>query len=84
MEKAVIGILYIVFSVIWLFFSIIFSSALWLEGPGTKEWKEDAMFIPIGIIMLLLWIISLIPLVNALKNKKKTYSKDNIISPESK
>lgn len=68
-KKVFIVIIYSILSVFWLFFSILFTSALWLEKPGTNDWKEDAMFIPIGIVMLIIWIISLIPLILSFKRK---------------
>lgn len=72
MKKAIIAILYSIISVFWLFFSALCISVLWLTGPGTNDWEEDAMFIPIGIIMLIIWMISFIALVFSFKNKKKT------------
>ncbi|MCH5208146.1 MAG: hypothetical protein J1F04_04630 [Oscillospiraceae bacterium] len=80
MKKVLIGILYSIFSVFWLFFTVIFTSALWLEKPGTNDWKEDAMFIPIGIIMLIIWIISFIALIFSFKNKKKTTDTNSDLS----
>lgn len=70
MKKVYIGIIYSIFSVFWLFFAVLFTSALWLEKPGTNDWKEDSMFIPIGIIMIIAWVISLIALMVKFKNKK--------------
>ncbi len=67
MKKVIIGIAYSIFSVFWLFFSILFTSALWLEKPGTKEWAEDSMFIPMGIAMLIIWAISLIAIIFRLR-----------------
>ncbi len=26
------------------------------SAPGTKEWEEDAIFIPIGFVMLVIWL----------------------------
>lgn len=72
MKKVFIGIAYSIFSVFWLFFSILFTSAIWLEKPGTNDWKEDSMFIPIGIIMLIIWVVSLIALIFAFKKKTST------------
>ncbi len=77
MKKILVGIIYSIVSVFWLFFSILFTSALWLEKPGTNDWKEDSMFIPIGIIMLIIWTISLISIISSLKNKKKTSNKNS-------
>lgn len=77
MKKFLVGIIYSIVSVFWLFFSILFTSALWLEKPGTNDWKEDSMFIPIGIIMLIIWTISLISIISSLKNKKKTSNKNS-------
>lgn len=70
MKKAFIGIIYSIVSVFWLFFAVLFTSALWLESPGSKDWEEDAMFIPIGIIMLAVWAISLVALILHFKNSK--------------
>lgn len=72
MKKAVIGILYSVLSILWLFLAILFTSALWLEKPGTNDWQEDFMFIPIGIIMLVIWSISFIVLLFRLKRYKRS------------
>ena len=72
MKKAFISIIYIIFSIGWLFFSIIFVSPLWLDFAGTNSWKEDSMFIPIGFIMMIVWIISLIIFIVSFRNKKKT------------
>lgn len=69
MKKVITGIAYSIFSVFWLFFSVLFLSALWLEKLGTNEWEEDSMFIPIGIIMLIIWVVSLIALIFAFKKK---------------
>lgn len=27
------------------------------SGPGTKDWEEDKMFIPIGYIMVVIWLV---------------------------
>lgn len=77
MKKIFSWIIYSIVSVFWLFFSILFTSALWLEKPGTNDWTEDSMFIPIGIIMLIIWTISLISIISSLKNKKKTSNKNS-------
>ena len=69
--KRIIGIIYGLLSAAWLYFSILFSSAVWLEGTGSYNWKEDSVFIPIGIIMFVMWIISFIVFVLVLKSKKK-------------
>lgn len=70
MKKIITGIIYSIVSVFWLFFAVLFTSALWLEGPGSKDWEEDAMFIPIGIIMLIAWAISLVALIMHFKSSK--------------
>lgn len=72
MKKAMIGILYIVVSIPWLFLAILFTSALWLEKSGTNDWQEDFMFIPIGIIMLVIWSISFILFISRLKKYLKS------------
>lgn len=70
MKKIITGIIYSIVSVFWLFFAVLFTSALWLESPGSKDWEEDAMFIPIGIIMLVIWAISLVTLILRFKSTK--------------
>ena len=29
------------------------------SAPGTKEWEEDRIFIPIGYVMLVIWLIAM-------------------------
>ncbi len=70
-KKVAVGILYSVLSVFWLYVSLVFTSAWWLDKPGTYDWEEDAMFIPIGFLMFGFWIISLVVLVFWLKKKKE-------------
>ena len=71
MRQAFKSITYIICSICWLFFSIIFVSPLWLDSAGTNSWKEDSMFIPAGFIMMIVWIISLILFIVNLRNEKK-------------
>ena len=70
MKKVIAGILYVIFSVIWLFLAVVFTSTLWLTSPGTNDWAEDAMFIPIGIVMGVLWTVSLVFLMVRIKGRK--------------
>lgn len=72
MKKIILGIIYSIISVFWLSIAVLFTSALWLEKPGTNDWKEDSMFIPIGIIMLIIWVITLIALIYSFRSKNKT------------
>ncbi|MBQ8724729.1 MAG: hypothetical protein IJY74_03545 [Oscillospiraceae bacterium] len=76
-KKIIISIIYSIVSVFWLFLSTLFVSAIWLESTGTKEWSEDAMFIPIGIIMFIIWVISLIALIYSFKNKNDSIGTDS-------
>lgn len=76
-KKIIIGIIYSIISVFWLFLSTLFVSAIWLEGPGTNDWSEDAMFIPIGIIMFIIWVISFIALIYSFKNKNDSIGADS-------
>lgn len=71
MKKVAVGILYSVLSVFWLYVSLVFTSAWWLDKLGTYDCEEDAMFIPIGFLMFGFWIISLVVLVFWLKKKKE-------------
>lgn len=70
MKKVIVGILYVILSVIWLFLAVVFTSTLWLTSPGTNDWTEDAMFIPIGIVMGILWAVSLVFLMIKIKGRK--------------
>lgn len=29
------------------------------SSPGSKDWEEDVMFIPVGYIMLVIWLIAM-------------------------
>lgn len=69
MKKFIATVFYALFSVFWLFLSIVFTSALWETSPGSNDWKEDSMFIPVGIIMIGLWIVSFLLFLIKLKKK---------------
>lgn len=58
MKKVLIGlwgILQGVIGTIWNMFALAFMIHPG-SSPGTKEWEEDAMFIPVGYIMLVIWL----------------------------
>lgn len=38
--------------------------------PGSKEWEEDKIFIPIGYIMLIIWLIAMLSSYYKLKKSK--------------
>lgn len=61
MKKFLIGLWGIVQGVIGTFWSGLgLAFILHLDsGPGAKDWDEDKMFIPIGYIMILMWLIIL-------------------------
>lgn len=46
---------------------------LWLEKPGTNDWQEAALFIPVGIIMFIIWLAGFIAILlsfmKTLKNR---------------
>ena len=65
MKKVAVGILYSVLSVFWLYVSLVFTSAWWLDKPGTYDWEEDAMFIPIGFLMFGFCLLLSLTLMNA-------------------
>ena len=50
------GILLGVIGAIWNLFALTFILHPG-SAPGTKEWEEDAMFIPIGYVMLIMWLV---------------------------
>lgn len=50
------GILQGVIGAIWNLFALTFILHPG-SAPGTKEWEEDAMFIPIGYVMLIMWLV---------------------------
>lgn len=50
------GILQGVIGTIWNLFALVFILHPG-SAPGTKEWEEDAMFIPVGYIMLIIWLV---------------------------
>lgn len=59
MRKVLIGlwgILQGVIGTIWNLFALTFILHPG-SAPGTKEWEEDAMFIPIGYVMLIIWLV---------------------------
>lgn len=40
------------------------------SSVGTKEWKEDAMFIPIGYVMIVVWLGAMVLSVFKLRKSK--------------
>lgn len=70
MKKTIKAIIYGIVSVVWLYFSVLFSTALWLDSPGSNSWREDSVFIPLGIIMFVAWTVSLIIFIRLIKSKK--------------
>lgn len=50
------GILQGVIGTIWNLYALAFILHPG-SAPGTKEWEEDAMFIPVGYMMLILWLV---------------------------
>ena len=63
LQGRIFSLFFIAFSVVWLYYSYTLISALWLESPGSKEWQEDAIFILIGIVMILIWLLSVIAFI---------------------
>ena len=61
MKKLIFGIVYICFSIVWLYIAFVFVSELFSgPGPGSYEWEENKWFIPYGIIMFVIWVLSFI------------------------
>ncbi|MGN0384348.1 MAG: hypothetical protein ACI4EX_00500 [Lachnospiraceae bacterium] len=59
MKRIVIGLCGIVQGVIGTLWTML-ALAFILHpgsGPGTKDWEEDLMFIPVGYAMLVIWLI---------------------------
>ena len=59
----IFAVFFIAFSAVWLYYSYNLISILWLEPPGSREWREDAIFIPIGGAMILLWLFGVIAII---------------------
>lgn len=85
MNRLAALILYGTFSVIWLFFSIFFVSDRYLIDDtefNHFEYEAAVKLFPYGLIMLVIWFISLIAFVcffkhrRALTNYKNTGIKD--------
>lgn len=65
----------LIFSVIWLIFATTFVSGMWEEHPAMEEWNLSLPYVPIGFVMIALWIIALTVLLimtNAKDKKKKS------------
>ena len=59
--KATLVVLYIPASLIWNHRAIGYILPLWVPsmGPGTSEWSQAADFVPLGCLMLIGWLVSL-------------------------
>ena len=59
MRKVLIGVWGILQGVIGTIWNVFALLCILHPGsaPGTKEWEEDAMFIPVGYMMLILWLV---------------------------
>ena len=73
MNRLAALILYGTLSVVWLFFSIFFVSCRWLED--NTEFNHDVYesavkYFPYGLIMLIIWFISLIAFVYFFKHRR--------------
>ncbi|MDO5558635.1 MAG: hypothetical protein Q4F95_03455 [Oscillospiraceae bacterium] len=68
--KLMLALAYIILSVLCVPLSFIFISTLWVTSPGSNDWQEDAMFIPVGFIFLILWAVSLVVIIKKILNKK--------------
>lgn len=60
---SIIKLLCLLISAVWIFYAMIFVSALWMEGEGTKDWAEDSLFLPLGIVMILIWVVGVILII---------------------
>lgn len=76
-KKVLIWAVYSAVSMVWLFFAIVFVSPIIYDNLGSKDWEEDAMFIPIGIIMFIIWLFVLIFMILRVKKKSKYDSINN-------
>ena len=59
LKKVFVWIAYSGFSIVWLYFMMIFISPVFSESHGYRDWEEDVVFIPIGVVMLVLWLVTL-------------------------
>ena len=57
-------------SVVWLFYAILFVSALWLESRGGGDWSEDSIFIPVGILMILIWVVGAVLILRSVRKRR--------------
>ena len=63
------GILQGVIGTIWNLYALAFILHPG-SAPGTKEWEEDAMFIPIGYVMLIIWLVVMFLIYYKLRKRK--------------
>lgn len=40
------------------------------SGPGSKEWEEDKMFVPVGYAMVIIWLVAMFFSYYKLKSNK--------------
>lgn len=75
--SAALVVLYIPLSLVWNLMAIGFMLPLWeptLGGTGIQEWSEGAPLVPIGCLMLIVWLVSLMFLL--LRFVKKNNNND--------
>ena len=57
MKKAAAIILYAAGSAVWLYFAVLFISAMFREMTGGSDWTGNVMLFAVGIIMTGAWIL---------------------------
>ncbi|MDD6844413.1 MAG: hypothetical protein PUE32_02465 [Clostridia bacterium] len=73
MKKILIGLFGIVQGIIGTLWNMLALAFILHPGsaPGTKDWEEDQMFIPVGYAMLVVWLIFMFFSFYKLKKNKK-------------
>ena len=67
--KIIFGVLFAGMSVVWLYYATIFLSAIWTSSPGARDSLEDTLLIPIGMVMIVIWLFFLLLIITRLRNK---------------
>ena len=75
--KATLVLLYIPVCFLWNLKAIGYILPLWVPslGPGTSEWVQAADYVPLGCLMLIGWLVSLMFLLLGFSKKNRDNGK---------